>query len=553
MKSIMIVGASGVFGSRLVEQLAVTGTYDLILAGRDARNAADLMATLKARNSPVRFEVFDRRKPNVARLLALAPLVIVDAAGPFQNSPLALAEAAIAAGAHYIDLADARDFVARIHELSDRARAAGVTVISGASSTPALSHAVIDHMVRGWVQVDSILVAISPGNRAPRGLSVVAAILSRVGEPIKVFREGRMAEAFGWSLNERFVIAGVGIRPVALCDTPDLDLLVSRYAPRIAAEFKAGLELGVMHRGLRLLGFLRSRKFLPPLALLARPIRFIASLLDKYGSDRGGMFIRVTGKDGKNQAVRACWSLAAGQGVGPTTPALPALALIQRIAAGGTLVPGAYAAAGHVHYDEMLSHLNRLGIETQMSVEVLPTLQLFERALGTAWQSLPEITRRIHLADPSVILAGEAQVEGAENAAGRFIARIFGFPEAARNVPVRVVIEGDGEAEQWARHYPTRTMRSVMTAPDPARSTVEEHMGPFHFRLKLLGSPEGIDLVPEAVSFRGLPLPLWVLPAITATERASADGRHLFNVHVSLAPFGRLVHYRGWLKPVAVT
>ena len=552
MKSIMIVGASGVFGSRLVEQLAA-GSYDLILAGRDARKAADLMATLRARNTPVRFEIFDRTKPDTVRLRALGPLVIVDAAGPFQNSSLALAEAAIAAGIHYVDLADARDFVARIHELSDGARAAGVTVISGASSTPALSHAVIDQMVRGWSRIDSILVAISPGNRAPRGVSVVSAILSHVGKPVKVFREGRMSEAFGWSLNEKIEIAGVGTRHVALCDTPDLDLLVSRYNPRIAAEFKAGLELGVMHRGLRLLGFLRSRKLLPPLALFARPIRFIASLFGRFGSDRGGMFIRVMGKDGKNQSVRACWSLAAGQGIGPTVPALPALALIQRIAVGGPLLPGAYAAAGHVHYDEMMNHLNRLGIETQMSVEAPPTLQLFERALGAAWRDLPEITRRIHMTDPSVILAGEAQVEGAENAAGRFIARIFGFPEGARDVPVKVVIESDGETERWARHYPTRTMRSVMTAADPAHSTVEERMGPFHFRLRLAGSRDGIDLVPEAVSFRGLTLPLWILPAITATERASADGRHLFDVHVSLPPFGRLVHYRGWLKPVAAT
>ena len=98
-----------------------------------------------------------------------------------------------------------------------------------------------------------------------------------------------MSEAFGWSLNEKVEIAGVGARHVALCDTPDLDLLVSRYGPRIAAEFKAGLELGMMHRSLRALGFFRSRRLLPPLALLARPFRFIASLFDKWGSDRGGM------------------------------------------------------------------------------------------------------------------------------------------------------------------------------------------------------------------------------------------------------------------------
>ena len=46
--------------------------------------------------------------------------------------------ACIAAGAHYLDLADARDFVARIGTLDAAARAAGVAIISGASSVPAL-------------------------------------------------------------------------------------------------------------------------------------------------------------------------------------------------------------------------------------------------------------------------------------------------------------------------------------------------------------------------------------------------------------------------------
>jgi hypothetical protein len=90
-----------------------------------------------------------------------------------------------------------------------------------------------------------------------------------------------------------------------------------------------------------------------------------------------------------------------------------------------------------------------------------------------------------------------------------------------------------------------------MTNADGTRGTIEEHMGPFRFRLRLKGSAAGIDLIPEGVSWHGLPLPLWFLPAIDATERASADGRHLFDVRIALQPFGRLVHYRGWLRAVA--
>ena len=115
---------------------------------------------------------------------------------------------------------------------------------------------------------------------------------------------------------------------------------------------------------------------------------------------------------------------------------------------------------------------------------------------------------------------------------------------------MRVVIENDGEAERWVRIYPTRRMSSIMTRGDAVTDSIEEHMGPFRFRLGLRGSALGIDMVPEAVFWRGLRLPAWALPGIIATERASPDGRHLFDVRVTLWPVGRLVHYRGWLRPV---
>jgi saccharopine dehydrogenase-like NADP-dependent oxidoreductase len=94
--------------------------------------------------------------------------------GPFQHGDLRLAHAAIAAGIHYIDLADARALVAGFAALDPAARQAGVVALAGASWTPALSNAVLDRMTAGWRCVDRVEIAISPGNRAPRGLSVCA-------------------------------------------------------------------------------------------------------------------------------------------------------------------------------------------------------------------------------------------------------------------------------------------------------------------------------------------------------------------------------------------
>ena len=135
---------------------------------------------------------------------------------PSRSRQLALPEAAIAIGVHYIDLADARRFVAGIGILDEAAKRAKVAVLSGASSTPALSHAVLDDLTKGWRHIDRILVAISPGNRAPRGKSVIAAILSYSGHAIRVFRDGGWEDTTGWSGNEKIELPDIGKRNVVL-------------------------------------------------------------------------------------------------------------------------------------------------------------------------------------------------------------------------------------------------------------------------------------------------------------------------------------------------
>ena len=50
------------------------------------------------------------------------PAVLINATGPYQRQDYRLARACIAAGVHYLDLADARDFVPGIAALDAEAR-----------------------------------------------------------------------------------------------------------------------------------------------------------------------------------------------------------------------------------------------------------------------------------------------------------------------------------------------------------------------------------------------------------------------------------------------
>ena len=116
--------------------------------------------------------------------------------GPFQGQDYRVAEACIRTGAHYIVLADGRQFVAGIGILNDAATAAGVLVTGGASSVPALSSAAVDRLVEGMREVRAIDVGISPGNRTERGLSTVQSILSYCGQPI-AGTHGEVATGWG--------------------------------------------------------------------------------------------------------------------------------------------------------------------------------------------------------------------------------------------------------------------------------------------------------------------------------------------------------------------
>ncbi len=541
----IIVGATGVFGRRLVAQLVASNVEHLVLAGR---NAASLMALKNEISPQAGILVLDRLKPDLEDLKSHAGDLLVDAAGPFQNSGLQLIEACISAGVNYIDLADARDFVARVPSLDSSAKAAGIFVISGASSTPALSHAVLDQLTKDWRNIHSIFVGITPGNRAPRGESVVRAILSFAGAPVRVFKDAGWRTVSGWGEQEYRTIPGIGRRGFVHCETPDQDLLVQRYQPKASALFKAGLELGVMHHGLRLLSWLRSVGVLRGLTRLTPLLLFGANLLKPLGTDKGGMLIEAKGRDAKGKPVVARWSLLAKQGVGPNVPGLPALALALRRE---TLAKGARAAAGELTLAELEPHFARLGITTVTEIETKFGPEVFEQALGfVAWNAMPASTRNIHQTQPGIVLKGEANITGARTPLGRIVAKLFGFPSAGANVPVSVIIESNGQREIWRRKFGGKLMTSMMSVAEGYSQSVEEHFGPLSFRMKLETGGFGVDMVMDGLRLGPLSLPRFMIPEIIATERVDEQGRHQFNVRIAKWPLGLLVHYRGYLNRV---
>jgi hypothetical protein len=539
-KRILLVGGAGVFGSRLARGLADTVDADVLIAGRSLVKAEAIARDVKAAGAVV----LDRSKATQADIRALQIALVIDAAGPFQGASPSFAQACIASGVDYIDLADGREFVAAFPALDGEAKAHGVRAITGASSTPAITHAALDEMTRGWTRIDSIRAGITPGNRAPRGRSVVEAILSWTGSPVSVFEDGAWRARAGWSGTRKHRVGGLGKRRFALAETPDLDLIPARFSPREDAVFTAGLELGMLHHGLGALGRLKAIGFVQTYEPVAGTLQWLSSLLRSFGSDRGGMFVEAFGRDGEGKPTRAEWTLESPPGVGPFTPTLPALAMARKLLGDEPIAPGARACVGILTLEDLREDFERVGLKTDFRRDAL--IGPFEMALGEAFERLPEAVKAAHRQGPVSRYIGSAQVEGATPLAWP-PARLFGFPRKADAAPVRVTkrLLAPGR-EIWEREIGASCFRSEIVHAGPGRVT--EKFGPFTFTLALQATPDQLIMSIAGWRMGWLPLPAFLAPRSVAREAVAANGASTFDVPIAAPLLGRLTRYKGELQ-----
>ena len=544
---VLIVGAGGVFGSRLARLLARRGGYRLSLGGRSESRVVPLQRELRATHPDGEFAYvhIDREQASAERLREIGCAIVVDCSGPFQLSGTALIEAAIGARCHYLDLADSRAFVGGIARFDSPARAVGIAVLTGASSTPALSHAVLDSLTSAWLSIDSVDVAIIPGNRTPKGRSVIDGILSWVGQPVQVFLDGEWQEAQGWTGRRRVSIEGLKPRSAFRADVPDLDLLPRRYQPRVRAGFDAGMELGVLNWLITTAGLLVRWRLVRSARVFTGLGTSIAMQLDRFGSADGGMVVEAAGQDARGDTRVARWTLKAGQGDGPYVPVTPAAALVDALAHGRGIRAGARPAAGEVTLEQIRPWFEGLAFELKL-LSFRGEKPLYRRVMGESFEHLPDVTRRLHRGRPAVMAIGEATVTPAASAFGRLVAQAFGLPRTAGRQPVRVVIESRDGREHWTRFFGGEPMRSIMSAAPG--NLIEEQFGPFSLRMRLVPKPGALDM--ERVSGRlwCMPLPGFLLPRVRATERVDEYRRHAFDVEIAAPLVGRLVAYKGWLE-----
>jgi hypothetical protein len=360
---VLILGGYGTFGSLIADSLARHPELSLIIAGRNLNAAATKAKAIPhGRGRALGVDVITSQ--GLEQIVAARPAVVVDTVGPFQSRDLRLARQCALNGIHYVDIADARECVAGITELDSVARANGVAVISGASTVPAITTAMVDDLVSEPFDVLEIEVGITPGHRAPRGLATVRSILSKCGKPIPAVSDG---VEYGWGgLTRHRYPSPIGSRWLSNVDTPERELWRDRYPSLRNASIRAGLAITPLHLGLSVASRVVRAGLISSLAPSAALAIRIADLFNAFGSDTGGMHVRVVARGAANGPIVRRGTLIAEKGDGPQVPASPAALIVKKLLGLPGYAPigirGAHPCMGFLSREEIFEELSPFAI-----------------------------------------------------------------------------------------------------------------------------------------------------------------------------------------------
>ncbi|WP_322014195.1 saccharopine dehydrogenase family protein [Paraburkholderia sp. J12] len=361
---VVVLGGYGNFGARICRALAHDPEIELVVAARDERRSATFAATLSAGARATRLDT--GAADFAAQLDAVGAQLVIHTAGPFQGQSYAVAEAAAQCGAHYVDLADGRRFVCDFAQALDaRFKVAGRIAVTGASTLPALSSAVIDELRVRFAELHTIDICIGPAQQAPRGEATLAAVLSCCGEAVPVWQDNQWRQLIGWANPEPVHFSHMAPRLASLCDVPDLELFPGRYAGVRNVMFRAALEVGFTQRMFALLATARRWHLLDRAAALAPWLHRFGGWFDGFGSGLGGMFVRLAGLSRQGRPLQLEWHLSADNNHGPEIPCMPAILLARRLARGETLPSGALPCAGLLRLGEFEPEFVRWNIRTE--------------------------------------------------------------------------------------------------------------------------------------------------------------------------------------------
>ncbi|MDP5208736.1 saccharopine dehydrogenase family protein [Microbulbifer sp. 2205BS26-8] len=375
-KRVLILGGYGRLGARIAQMLSVEPEIQLIISGRNKALADRCAKKLGGIAEGLRLQ---RDAINLAaQLKALHLDLLIHCAGPIQNdSDNRVAKACIESRTPYIDISNARRSVCDFHRLSPAAEAAGIAMVSGAGTLPALSSAALAEIQRELPIIHSVEIAVAPAHYTNCELGTAGTGLKSLGQSFPQLQKGRWHESFsGKHLRPVTLAHPVGKRWLSDSDAPDLELCPRHFPQLHSARFATGLEPRTVQVCLSACAHL-IRQHLP---LPTTQLAVLGCKLSAHwpgGSPHSGMVVRAGGENRQGESTTKQWQILGLNGDGAWISAAPAVALSRQFLQGNAPKAGAQACWQLLDLDDILMELNNFSVVTALETltrERLPAL-----------------------------------------------------------------------------------------------------------------------------------------------------------------------------------
>jgi hypothetical protein len=454
-----------------------------------------------------------------------------------------------------MDFADGSDFVKGISQFDQLAKERSLFILSGVSSFPVLTAAVVRKLSHDVVQIKSIIGGIAPSPFAGVGLNVMRAISAYAGKPVRLVRDGRRTFAHALTEKIRYTISPPGHLPLnnirfSLVDVPDLQVLPELWPDVQNIWMGAGPVPEILHRMLNALAWLVRLRILPSLSPLA-PLFYRAINILRWGEHRGGMFVEVTGINKTGAEITRSWHLVAEGSDGPYIPCMALEAVIWRMLGGNKPTAGARPASNDLELDDYdrLFELRTIYTGIRESLAASSNGSIFQRLLGSAWDKLPAPIQDMHIARDEICSSGLATVTRGKGLLAKMIAGFFRFPNSGSDVNVEVSIKRLGDEEVWRRTFGERSFSSTLSlGTGKADKLLSERFGLITVDLALVLEENKLRFIVRRWRLWKLPLPRAWAPSGKSYEHVS-NGRFCFDIEINHPLTGGIVKYSGWLIP----
>ncbi len=124
------------------------------------------------------------------------------------------------------------------------------------------------------------------------------------------------------------------------------------------------------------------------------------------------------------------------------------------------------------------------------------------------------------------------------------IARAFGLPPSANNVPVRVNVTRDGDREHWLRNFDGRDLPSIQWEEN---GLLIEQISGARFAFNLVPDSKGLTYELRRSWMGPFPIPRLLAPRVFTTTIGFEDGWHL-SMRMELPLLGRMLEYGGDIR-----